>query len=128
MNPSEITPYIRETQYYETDQMGIIHHSNYVRWLEEARIHFLKQIGIRYRDLEEMGLVSPIVEVKCQYKNMVRFGDSVSISVRILRYTGVKLLLSYEILNTESGALCAVGETTSCFMSPDGKIISSKLQ
>lgn len=126
MHQSEIKPYIRQAQYYETDQMGIIHHSNYIKWLEEARIDFLAQIGVSYRSLEEMGLVSPIVEVKCQYKGMVHFGESVSISVKITKYTGVKLVLSYEIRNAESGELCTLGETTSCFMNREGKVISLK--
>ena len=126
MNKSEIKPYVRKAQYHETDQMGIIHHSNYVKWLEEARIDFLNQIGVNYGYLEEMGLVSPIVEVKCQYKGMVRFGDSVSISINVQKYTGVKLVLSYNISNIASGELCTICETSSCFMTRDGKLISLK--
>ena len=126
MNKSEIKPYVRKAQYHETDQMGIIHHSNYVKWMEEARIDFLNQIGVNYGYLEEMGLVSPIVEVKCQYKGMVRFGDSVSISINVQKYTGVKLVLSYNISNIASGELCTICETSSCFMTRDGKLISLK--
>ncbi len=126
MNKSEIKPYVRKAQYHETDQMGIIHHSNYVKWLEEARIDFLNQIGVNYGYLEEMGLVSPIVEVKCQYKGMVRFGDSVSISINVQKYTGVKLVLSYNISNIASGELCTICETSSCFMTREGKLISLK--
>ena len=126
MNKSEIKPYVRKAQYHETDQMGIIHHSNYVKWMEEARIDFLNQIGVNYGYLEEMGLVSPIVEVKCQYKGMVRFGDSVSISINVQKYTGVKLVLSYNISNIASGELCTICETSSCFMTREGKLISLK--
>ena len=126
MNKSEIKPYVRKAQYHETDQMGIIHHSNYVKWMEEARIDFLNQIGVNYGYLEEMGLVSPIVEVKCQYKGMVRFGDSVSISINVQKYTGVKLVLSYNISNIASGELCTICETSSCFITRDGKLISLK--
>lgn len=60
--------YRHVVQYYETDRMGITHHSNYVRWMEEARIHFLDQIGWDYAKLEEMGLVSPVVSVSCRYR------------------------------------------------------------
>ena len=122
----DIKPYLRRAQYHETDQMGIIHHATYVKWLEEARIDFLEQLGVDYSTLEKMGLVSPIVEVSCQYKRMVRFGDSVSIALHVKKYTGVKLVLGYTVTDAVSGALCTTAETTSCFMNGEGSIISLK--
>ena len=53
--------YRHKVQYYETDKMGITHHSNYIRWMEEARIWFLSEIGFSYAKLEEMGMVSPVL-------------------------------------------------------------------
>lgn len=119
-------PYRRTAHYYETDRMGIIHHSNYIRWMEEARMDYLRQHGICYSDLEAAGLVSPIVEVRCQYRRMVRFEDAVAIEVSIAKYTGVKLTLAYRMTNETTGELCAEGETTSCFMNAEGKVISLK--
>ena len=55
--------YIRKTHYHETDQMGFIHHSNYVKWMEEARVAFMDEIGLSYRSLEEGGIVSPVTGV-----------------------------------------------------------------
>lgn len=55
-------------QYYETDKMGITHHSNYIRWMEEARIDFLRQIGWDYAKLESIGIISPVTAVNCKYK------------------------------------------------------------
>ena len=55
-----MTPYVHQVQYYETDRMGITHHSNYIRWMEEARVDFLRQIGWGYDRLEAMGIVSPV--------------------------------------------------------------------
>lgn len=121
-----INPYRHTAQYYETDRMGIIHHSNYIRWMEEARIDFLRQLDIRYSDLEASGLVSPIFEVRCQYRRMVKFEDIVAIEVSILKYTGTRLTLSYRMTNETSGELCAEGETTSCFMNSGGRLISLK--
>ena len=63
-------PYEYKAQYYETDQMGIIHHSNYIRWLESARIDYLEQLGISYRGLEERGIVSPVVTVEGRYRSI----------------------------------------------------------
>ena len=67
--------YNHTVQYYETDKMGITHHSNDIRWLEEARVDFLKQIGWDYDKLEEIGVISPVTEVSCKYKNTTTFAD-----------------------------------------------------
>ena len=72
-------PYKHKVQYYETDQMAVVHHSNYIRWFEEARVELLERIGMSYDRLEREGLISPVLGVKAQYKSMVRFGDSVEI-------------------------------------------------
>ena len=119
-------PYRHVAQYYETDRMGIIHHSNYIRWMEEARIDFLRQQGIRYSDLEASGLISPIYEVRCQYKRPVRFEDAVAIEVGLKKYTGVKLILSYRMINETTGNVCAEGESTSCFTDAEGRLITLK--
>ena len=52
--------YEHRTQYYETDQMGIIHHSNYIRWFEEARTDLMRQMGIGYDEMEGQGIISPV--------------------------------------------------------------------
>ncbi|MBP3888618.1 MAG: acyl-CoA thioesterase, partial [Cellulosilyticum sp.] len=60
--------YIHKVQYYETDRMGITHHSNYIRWMEEARMDFLEQIGWPYEKLEEDQIISPVTSVDCKYR------------------------------------------------------------
>ena len=59
--------YKRRAQYHETDQMGIIHHSNYVKWMEEARVRFMDVLGLGYREMEEQGIQSPVagISVDC---------------------------------------------------------------
>ena len=73
--------YRRKAQYHETDQMGIIHHSNYVKWMEEARIDFMKEMGFGYGEVENRGIVSPVAGVSVSYKKRVLFDDMVEISV-----------------------------------------------
>ena len=63
--------YFRRAQYHETDQMGIIHHSNYIKWMEEARIDFMKEMGFGYGEVEKRGIVSPVAEVSTTYKKPV---------------------------------------------------------
>lgn len=117
--------YIRRTQYHETDQMGIIHHSNYVKWMEEARIRFLEEMGIDYRRLEESGIISPIVGISVQYKKTVRFDDEVHIGVYVKKYNGIRLELGYEMRDQADGAVCTTASSQSCF-TKNGVIVSLK--
>ena len=77
----KIKPYERNAKYYETDQMGIIHHSNYIRWFEEARVDAMEQAGIPYDKMEEMGIMSPVLGVECKYIHSVHFNENVKIEV-----------------------------------------------
>ena len=115
--------YIRRAQYHETDQMGIIHHSNYVKWMEEARIRFLEEMGIDYRRLEESGIISPIVGISVQYKKTVRFDDEVHIGVYVKKYNGIRLELGYEMRDQADGAVCTNASSQSCF-TKNGVIVS----
>ena len=117
--------YIRRAQYHETDQMGIIHHSNYVKWMEEARIRFLEEMGIDYRKLEEDGIISPIVEISVNYKKTVNFDDEVKIGVFVKKYNGVRLGLGYEMSTCKDDAVCTTAYSMSCF-TKDGTIVSLK--
>lgn len=121
-----IEPYIHHAKYYETDQMGIIHHSNYIRWMEEARIDAMNQLGISYGGLEKMGIISPVLSVSCQYRNMVHFDDSVMIKVKAVKYTGVKLELEYEFMDVETGTVCTTGTSAHCFLDRNGRPVSLK--
>lgn len=121
---NHIKPYFHHAKYYETDQMGIVHHSNYIRWMEEARIEVMRQFGISYRSLEENGVISPVVSVSCQYKGMVHFDDTVAIQVKVAKYNGVRLDLEYEMTDSKTGELRTTGTSTSCFLNRDGHVIS----
>jgi acyl-CoA thioester hydrolase len=112
----EYKPYIHNAKYYETDQMAIVHHSNYIRWFEEARIDWMNQIGIDFRDVEAMGIVVPVVSVSCQYKRVTRFGDDVAITPRLTLYNGIRFAFSYEVRDAHTGELRATGESQHCFL------------
>jgi len=124
--PLKATDYERFAQYYETDQMGIIHHSNYVRWMEEARVHVMEQIGFGYYKMENMGILCPVLGVSTEYKQMVRFNERVIVRCRIAEYTGLKLTMLYEIVKKDTGELCTLGETRHGFLDREGRIISLK--
>lgn len=118
----EIKIYTHYVQYYETDKMGITHHSNYIRWMEEARVDFLRQIGWDYARLEAEGIISPVVSVSCKYKRSTTFADTISISVGLARYTGIKFCLKYTMKNEKDEIVCE-GESEHCFINENGKIL-----
>lgn len=117
--------YQHKVQYYETDRMGIVHHSNYIRWMEEARIDFLEQIGWDFEKLEEMGIFSPVTAVECQYKASAVFPDRIAISVHVEEFRGVRLKLRYEMKKDPDILVCTAA-SEHCFMDSTGKILSLK--
>lgn len=118
--------YKHKVQYYETDQMGIVHHSNYIRWFEEARIDFMEQMGIGYEEMEKQGILSPVLGAEATYLRMVRFGDTVVIRTKIQHYNGIKLTIAYEVYNEKTEMICCKGVTNHCFLTRMGKPISLK--
>lgn len=117
--------YKHSVQYYETDKMGITHHSNYIRWMEEARIDFLDQIGWNYARLESLGIISPVVSVECKYKATTTFSDTIRISVSVEEFKGVKLSLRYHMVNAEEKIVCEA-KSEHCFLNPQGTPIRLK--
>lgn len=115
----EIKPYERMVYYYETDRMGIVHHSNYIRWFEEARLDWMKQIGWDYKSIEDDNIIIPVLSVSAEYKTMSRYGDAVVITVKLAEYTGIRIGFSYEVHDKQTGELRCIG--TSCHCLLDGK-------
>lgn len=118
--------YERRAQYYETDQMGIIHHSNYIRWFEEARLHFMDEIGLSYAKIEEMGILIPVLSVDCQYKTMVHYNDIVDIYTRIIKFNGVKMTIAYRVVDHVTGEIRCTGETSHAFLNREYRPVRLK--
>lgn len=113
-------PYLHRVQYYEIDKMGITHHSNYIRWMEEARVDFLDQIGWSFAKLESLGVASPVLAVRCSYQHPTRFSDWVKITVTLKSYHGVRMTIGYRMEGPD-GALVCEGETDHCFVNAAGQ-------
>ena len=107
--------YIHKVKYYETDKMGVTHHSNYIRWMEEARIYFLDKIGFGYAKLEKDGIISPVIGVECDYKTSTTFDETIEIKVEIEEFKGVKLIIKYTMFKAETKELVLEGRTKHCF-------------
>ena len=118
--------YYRRAVYYETDQMGVVHHSNYIRYFEEARVVFMHNIGCDVRELEELGVIIPNVDAYAKYLKPVKFFDEFYVDVKLVKFNGVKMEYDFEIRFCENDELACTGHTTHCFVNKDFKPISIK--
>ena len=118
--------YIHKVHYYETDKMGITHHSNYIRWMEEARVDLLDQLGFGYAKLEEEGIISPVIGVECEYKATTKFSDEIKIEAWVEEFKGVKLIIGYKMTNNKTKDIVLTGKTKHCFVNSEGKPIILK--
>ena len=112
-----IKPYIRTPHFYETDQMGIIHHSNYIRWFEEARVDLMEQMGFGYEKAVAAGIDFAVLGVSCEYKSMVRFGDTVEILCELQSIEAMRMTLGYTITDSATGQVRTTGSSGHCFFS-----------
>ncbi len=118
--------YTHKVNYYETDKMGITHHSNYVRWMEEARIDFLSQVGYSYERIEAEGIISPVLAVDCRYKQSTTFADKIVIDVSVEEFNGVRLILAYTMKKLGEEKIIFTGKTEHCFLGNDGRPVRMK--
>ena len=110
--------YLHQVKYYECDRMGVTHHSNYVRFMEEARIDLLDRLGYGFEKLEAEGIVSPVVSIDCRYLKPTTFKDNIGIEVSVAEVSTFKIKLSYKM--TVHGESVFTGNSVHCFFK-DGK-------
>lgn len=111
--------YKRKINYYETDQMAIVHHSNYIRFFEEARLEMMDEYGLNYRKIEEMGIIIPVMSVECKYIVPLCYADEIQIHSKVTKFDGIKMEVSYEIYRGD--VLCTTGHTGHCFLDKNMK-------
>jgi acyl-CoA thioester hydrolase len=122
--------YISETKlkvrYVETDQMGIVHHSNYYAWFEVGRGDFIEKIGITYNDMEKKGIMLPLKESYCKYIQGAKYEDNITIQTFIEELSPVKVIFNYNVIRELDGKLLAKGKTIHAFVSKEFKIVNLK--
>lgn len=108
--------FIRRINYYETDKMGIVHHSNYVRYFEEARVYLMDNFNVSYAETEKAGIIIPVLGFKVDYKRSVTFGDELVINTGIAKFNGVKMTVAYKAYRRSDMQLTTTAESTHCFL------------
>lgn len=101
--------------YVDTDQMGIVHHSNYIKYYEEARSAFMRHLGVSYADMEASGVLMPILHVESDYKRSARYDDLLTVRITIKDIPMARFVANYEVYNA-TGELLNTGSTTLGFL------------
>lgn len=88
-----------EVRYQETDQMGVVYHANYLVWFEIGRTKFIEELGLKYTDMEDVGILSPVTELNISYKKPARYGEPVRVVTWLSHYDGIRTIYQYEIFS-----------------------------
>lgn len=105
-----------KVRYAETDAMKVVHHANYYIYFESAREDFIEQFGIRYKDMEDMGVMMPLVETQCKYIDAAKYGDNLIIETEYDEITPIKVGLKYTVKRESDNKLIATGKTLQTFV------------
>jgi acyl-CoA thioester hydrolase len=103
-------------RYAETDQMGIVHHSNYYVYFETAREDFIAGAGISYKDMEDQGIMMPLVETQCRYTEGAKYADKLIIETMIEELSPAKVALQYNVIREADGKILSRGKTVQAFV------------
>lgn len=107
-------PYRHEIRYYECDRMGVTHHSNYVRIMEETRIDWMDRLGYGFERMEAEGVVSPVVAISVNYKHPTTFKDIVEVELKVAEMSGLKISFAYT-MRVGDKVVCTA-TSTHCFL------------
>ena len=116
-----------KVRYAETDQMAIVHHANYYVYFETAREDFILGTGMKYRDMEDIGIMMPLAETQCKYREGAKYADLLIVETSMLNLSPVKVELEYNVIRQTDRKLLATGRTVQTFVDKSSfKIINLK--
>lgn len=107
--------------YYDTDKMGVIYHSNYLKWMEIGRTEYFRDMPISYDDIEKMGYILAIRKVDIEYINSAKYDDIIEIVVEVKKINNIKIEFYYEMYD-EQNILKAKGTTVNVFIDNEGNL------
>lgn len=115
---------LHRVSYAETDQMGIVYYAHYLVWFERGRIEFMRNLGISYKEIEERGLLLPVIEVSCVYKGSAQFDDMIVVKTNLIRLKRSSVFFGYNIFRVTDKKLLAVGQTKHLLLNKEKQIVS----
>ena len=98
-------------RYGETDQMGVVHHANYLLYFEEGRTRMMRDLGVPYSELEKQGWALPVRKVEMRFRQSARYDDELVVRTKVGRLRAASIEFEYEVVDAISGQLVATGST-----------------
>ncbi|MCK4258397.1 MAG: acyl-CoA thioesterase [Halanaerobiales bacterium] len=114
-------------RYSETDQMGVVYHGNYFPWFDLARFEILKKCGIDIKELEENGILMPVINVECKYKKSAKFDDDLIIEAKADTSFSNQLVVNFKVIREKDKAILAEAKTRSIFTNRKNQVIHKKI-
>src|SRR5690625_1746875 len=115
--------HLLRVHYKATDQMGVVHHANYISWFEMGRTEMMRHLGIAYRDMEALGLLLPVLDVKVKYHKPAHYDDCVAVYTTLTEFSPIRLTFNYEIRRVSEGE-CQHHENEQ-LTEPEGELLTS---
>lgn len=114
-NPNNYDEIEIRVRYGETDQMGVVYHGNYAQYFEIGRVEWLRKFGVSYKQMEEDGVMLPVISLSINYKKSARYDDLIKVKTQLVKLPSATIEFNYEITN-ESGEILTTGNTTLVFI------------
>lgn len=102
-------------RYGETDQMGVVYHGNYAQYFEIGRVDWLRKFGVSYKEMEESGIMLPVISLSVKFKKSARYDDVIKVKTQLVKIPSATIEFDYEILNDKNEIL-ATGNTSLVFI------------
>ena len=113
--------YPLRSRYGETDKMGVVYHGHFLNYFEVARTEMIRSYGITYKDMEDDGIMLPVIDAELSFKNPVKYDEPVHINVLIYDKPGIRLITYYKVISQITQKECVLGKVTLCFMSAESR-------
>jgi acyl-CoA thioester hydrolase len=117
--PSSVTTL--RVRYAETDKMGVVYYANYLVWFEVARADLLRSLGWTYREMEEAGIILPVIEAHCEYRRPARYDDEIEVRTEGQIVSPVRMKFTYTVLRRADAVVSAEGYTLHAAVDSNGR-------
>lgn len=117
--PSSVTTL--RVRYAETDKMGVVYYANYLVWFEVARADLLRSLGWTYREMEEAGIILPVIEAHCEYRRAARYDDEIEVRTEGQIVSPVRMKFTYTVLRRADAVVSAEGYTLHAAVDSNGR-------
>ncbi|MFS1511816.1 thioesterase family protein [Chengkuizengella sp. SCS-71B] len=121
METTEWQKHSVRVRYQETDQMGVVHHGNYLNWFEIGRTEYVRAMGYSYREIEKLGLYLPVVDIQMSFRKPARYDDMIDIYTKVDEFTNKKIIFEVEVRKGED--LLVTGKTVHVWLNSQWRTV-----